>query len=191
MEVSDTCMVWVGHVLKITACITLRHVFVDLRHCVQWLVDVSNVVDYETEGKAPLIVDVTEALLSLLHIDRVIYRLVSFQEASQVDQSVEDCLVRGLKIWEVRSIPTFIVVWLIDKVPVALPGVAVAFYVIGKASTLCEWVVAFVLGYARVATLQIAQILEGSSQSSLVVLLEQDFCLSGNYRRRDKNLSAI
>lgn len=153
--------------------------------------DVSNIVDYETKGKAPLIVDVTEALLSLLHIDRVIYRLVSFQEASQVGQSFEDCLARGLEIWVVRSIPTFIVVWLVDEVPVALPGVAIAFYVVSKGSTLCEWVVAFVLGYARVATLQIAQIFEGSSQSSLVVLLEQDFCLSGNYRRRDKNLSAI
>ena len=75
--------------------------------------------------------------------------------------------------------------------PVALPGVALAFDVVSEGCTLREWVLALVRSQARVATLQMAELLKGSSEGSLILLLEQGLCLSGNCTSRDKKLSAI
>ena len=98
MQIGDTRVGGVRNVLQIATSVTLRHVFVNFRHRMEWLVDVANVVDHESEGKAPLIADVTETTLDLLNIRRVVYGLISTQESSQVGQGIDHSLCGRVEI---------------------------------------------------------------------------------------------
>lgn len=152
VEVADT--VFVGDPIAVTAAVTLGELIINLRGGVQGLVDVTDVVDDETEGKRALVLLIGKAVLNLRDIGTV-GNVFAFEEGSQVGKGINHVDVTHLKVRIGGGVTAVVVVGLVDKVPVALEFVALALDVVGKGCALSERMVTFVLGEARLRGLEV------------------------------------
>ena len=119
MKVSNTIDVGIDP-LRVATTVTLWVLVIDARSCVQRLMDITDVVDDETEGKGDLIVGVIKLLLDLIN-RCVTSHVFAFDEIGLGRESVLNVNFSHLKVRVV--IDNFIIrqVRLIDEVPVALP----------------------------------------------------------------------
>ena len=88
MQIGDSSVADLGNVLKIATGVPLWVVVVDLRHCMQGLVDITEVVDHQAKGEASLVADVIKSIGNLLHVSRLAGRFDSFEEVCEVLEGV-------------------------------------------------------------------------------------------------------
>ena len=118
MEVADCVLL--GDVLVIATSITLWVGAVDLRDGMERLMDVSNVVDDQTEGEGFLILSVAEVVSNLLDVVAVILCDSALEEANQVSQGIDHVILRWSEVIVIEG-ATLVKVWLVYEMPVCLP----------------------------------------------------------------------
>lgn len=91
MEVADSIDRW--HVLLIATSVTSWVGRVDLSDGVEWLMDVSNVVNHKTESKGQLVLLVAEVAGNLVDIVALTLSNFALEEASQVIESTDNIVV--------------------------------------------------------------------------------------------------
>lgn len=182
MEVADTVLGW--DFLSVATLVTSWVLTVDESNRMEWLVNITNVVNDHAQNKRLLIISVRELLGNLGHVFAVFNRDFTLEEGSQVSKSTNDIVVWHLEVWVVRSITTFIVVWKVDEVPVLLERIALSLDVICKGSALSEWMVSFVFGERSVRLLENLKHVEGLAQNFWSFFAEESFGLSSNYKKK-------
>ena len=88
VQIGDSSVADLGNVLEIATGVPLWVVVVDLRHCMQGLVDITEVVDHQAKGEASLVADVIKSIGNLLHVSRLAGRFDSFEEVCEVLEGV-------------------------------------------------------------------------------------------------------
>jgi hypothetical protein len=104
--------------------------------------DISKVVNDQSQSERFLIFFCLPSLLNLLDVCGLKSCLVIFQELGEGIKGIHNFNVSNLKV-EVIELTTLVEVWLVDKVPWALPVHVLVFNLISKGCTLCEWVISF------------------------------------------------
>ena len=119
-----------------------------------------------------------EALSNLINIDATTSAL-ALQEGREVVQGAK-AVLRGHGEVIFTEVTSFIEVWLINEVPVALPAVALALDVISESGTLSEGMVTLVRGQGWVGALKSEELVDGGRERIRSLLLEDSFGSSGD-----------
>ena len=119
----------------------------------KWLVNVSHVVDDQTESKGLLIFEVAEVAGNLVDVVAVTCGDCTLKESSKVIQALDNVIGRLCEV-VVINVTTLIKVWKVDIMPTCLPRVSHSLDIVSKGSTLSEWVVTLVLSNAWVVLLE-------------------------------------
>ena len=144
MQVADAGHVWVDP-FRVATAIALRVLIVDLRHSVEGLVDVADVVDHEAQRERLLFVFILEPTLDLADVRGRFGDNVTPEPCSQVGERVDDIDVAHLEVGIVLQARAWLIqVRLIDKVPVALRAVALALDIVSESGAFGERVAVFV-----------------------------------------------
>ena len=98
MQIGDSSVADLRNVLEIATSVPLWIVVVNFRHCMQGLVDITEVVDHKAEGEASLIADVIKSIGNLLHVSRLAGRFDSFEEICEVLESIDHSLTGGCEL---------------------------------------------------------------------------------------------
>ena len=133
-----------GQVLVIASLITLGVLLVNSRGSVERLMDVTGVVDDETQSEGLGIGLEGEVLLDLLVVVAGLVIASVLQPVGQVFKSAHNVVSVHLEI-EVREVTSFDQERLVNEVPAVLEVVG-ALYVVGKVGALREGVVFFIAG---------------------------------------------
>ena len=93
-----------------------------------------------------MVIIVAEMIGNLLSVGRIRGTDLIPEEFGQVIQSIDDVDIRRVEVREVIDRGAlFVEVGLVNEVPIALERIALALDVIGKSSTLSEWMLVFIL----------------------------------------------
>ena len=147
----------VGDPLLVATSVALRILAIDFGGGVERLMKIANVVDDETESEGLLVVLVAEPLLDLFDVGRGARYGITLQEGSEIGECVHDIDIGRLKAEVIERGVWLVQIRLINEVPVALCGVALALDVISEGSALGEGVRAFILRQGRVGGRQVAE----------------------------------
>ena len=131
----------------VAAAISCRVVVIDSAEAVQWLMDVTKVVDQETQSVG------FPSLLIVLHIvhDSLVHKAVlvagvAHQPVNDSWNGDADVLFVELEIGIVIRVATLVKVWNIDEVPVGLPSTAFILNHVCEGSGLNEPVILLATG---------------------------------------------
>lgn len=179
VQISDTADAGVD-VFGVAAAVTLGVLVVDLGNGVEGLVDVTNVVNHQTQSKWFLVIHIAEGALDLRDVGAWRRDLLSFKEGGQVSESVKYVCLTHVEVRVVLEGATISKVGLVDEMPVALEAVPLTFDVISKGSALGEGVRSLVLGQAWLWLLQVGEHVEslGQSRGGAAWLLKDSLCSS-------------
>ena len=144
MQVANTLR-RVGDPLLVATSVALGVLAIDFGCGVEWLMKVADVVDQEAESEGLLVVLVAEPLLDLFDIGGGARHGITLQEGSEIGECVHDIDIGRLKAEVIERGVWLVKIRLIDEVPVALCGVALALDVVSEGSALSEGVRAFIL----------------------------------------------
>lgn len=139
-----------GKVEEVSTSISLGILRVNSASCVEWLVNVSNIVDKKSESVRLCLLFIADMRLDGLIHEGV---LVTFISEDPVDDSGDDLsnvFLIEFKVWVVVYGTALIKVGSINEVPSALPGAALCLDLVGKGGALNEWVLLFKVGEAGV-----------------------------------------
>ena len=141
IQYSRSPLVW--NCFQISTLITFWEIMINLRYCVQWLMNISVVVDNESESEWLLFLLILEVFLNCLNISCAFGRFISFQESGKSIQSIGNFSWGWLEAWEVFLRSTLIVIRLVDEMPAELPVHSFFHDKISKGSTLSERMILF------------------------------------------------
>jgi len=152
---------------------------VDLSDSVEGLMEVTYEVDDKTEGERLLVGHFGEIGGDLGNVGAGGH-IFTLEESGEVSQSVQN-VSRGLhKEGVILNGATVRQVGLVDEMPAALEGVALALDVVGEGSALSEGVVQLVLGQFGVRLSQRGENGQGGVESGGGVDLEEGLSMSGD-----------
>ena len=125
--------------------------------------DVTDVMNDETESKGFLIVLVGEPFLELLKVEVIGIDSVTLKEINTGGNGADDVDRGGVdEVGEIGCTGTRIrVVWLVDEMPVALSLVALTLDVVSEGSAFGEWVSALISSDGRVVLLEGSKLGDG------------------------------
>ena len=138
MEIQYSRSTLVRNYFQISTLVTLWEIMINLRYSVQWLMNISVVVDNEPESEWLLLLFILEVFLNCLNISCAFSRFISFQESGKSIQSIGNFSWGGLEVWEVFLRSTLIVIRLVDEMPAKLPVHSFFHDKISKGSTFSE-----------------------------------------------------
>mmetsp|Transcript_14374 Transcript_14374/g.17151 ORF Transcript_14374/g.17151 Transcript_14374/m.17151 type:complete len:283 (+) Transcript_14374:303-1151(+) len=171
VEVLDAVDAWVDP-LGVATAVALGVLVGDARDSVEGLVNIANVVNDEAESEGNLVFLVIEALLDLVDVG-VAGHVLALEEVSEGLKGVKHVSLAHLEVGVVLDGATVSDGRLVDEVPVALPGVALALDVVTEGGALGEGVLAILLDEAGVRLLQVVEVIE-SGRERIRGLLSED-----------------
>ena len=109
------------------------------------LVDITCVMNYETQGERLAVLLNIEGVCNLLVISSLLVVTAVQQIVSKGSHGIDTVCVTYVKLGEIfNGFTSLVNVWSIDKVPGRLPGVALALNDVGKGSTLNKRIILLV-----------------------------------------------
>ena len=186
MEVASTLNV--GDPLTVATAVTLGEGVVDSRDGVKRLMEVSNVVDDQTEGKGLLVVDIIERVSDLVDVGAVGVDLLSLEESNQVVHGLDDVDISHHVIGVVSDGFALVEERLINEMPIRLERVALSLDVVGEIGTLSEGVALFVTGQRRLGGLEVSKHFKGGIERGGAS--KDRLSLSGDYKVKAERLAS-
>ena len=130
---------------SITTSISFGIIFANQSRVMQWLVDVTHIMYYQSQSKRPLVIISINLFLESLNIVSVISCCIILEKLSQCIQSVHYIvfvLYWRFESWKFVKCGSWLKNWMINVVPFVLPFTS-AFYYICKCWTLSKWMILF------------------------------------------------
>lgn len=125
--------------------------------------DVTDVMDDETECKGFLVGFLGEPFLELSKVDVIGIDLLALEEGNTGGNGVDDVGLSGVdEVGEISCIGASIrVVWLVDEMPVALSLVTLTLDIVSEGTAFGEWVSVLVVSDGRVRLLEDGELVNG------------------------------
>lgn len=176
-SVEVTSTVLVGDPLRVTTAVTRWELGVDLSGSVEWLMDVTNVVDNKSEGEGASVVLVGEVSVDLVIVVGALVTIL--QVGCQVSDGIRNEVIIHIEGVVIKR-TTFIKIWLVNEMPSRLERVTLTLDVVSESGAFNKGVVTLV--FSKRGLGELSELSGGSRENRRSLLLKDIVSSSGGHK---------
>ena len=180
MEVGDSSAFRVRNFVQIASHVALRIGVVDFGDGMQWLMNVTSIVDDHSKDERASVFVIGEVEGDAGNVLRRIRVFIAFKERGEIGQSMGDVNICLVEVEVIEGGALLVKVGLINEMPVVLEGAKGQLDVIREGCAFRERVIFLIYNHLRVSLLQVFQFGDGLFKNLGRLLAQNLLGLSGD-----------